>query len=83
MPELALGPTRSPIQWLLGLCMGVKWLGCEVNHSLPSKAKVKNVWSYTSVSLVCLCGVDSENVYLLPFSSLRERVCNTAHCRIV
>jgi len=24
---------------------------CETDHSLPSNAKVKNVWSYTSISL--------------------------------
>jgi hypothetical protein len=26
----------------------VKWLGCEANHSPPSRAKVINMWSYTS-----------------------------------
>jgi hypothetical protein len=83
MPTLTLGPTQSPIELLLGLCLGVKWLGFEVNHLLQSNAEIKNVWSYTSVSLVCLCGVDRQNIYLLPFSFLRERVCDTAHSRIV
>jgi hypothetical protein len=32
----ALGHTQPPIQWILG----VKWLGHEVDHSLPSSAKV-------------------------------------------
>ena len=83
MPTLVLEPTQSPIELLLGLYLGVKWLRCEVNHLRPSNAEVKKVWSYTSVSLVCLCGMDRQNIYLLPFSSLKERVCDTAHCRIV
>jgi hypothetical protein len=45
----ALGSTQPPIQWVLGtLSLGVKRLGREVDHSLPSSAEVKNVWSYTS-----------------------------------
>jgi hypothetical protein len=28
--------------------LGVKHPGCEPEHSPPSNAKVKNVWSYTS-----------------------------------
>jgi hypothetical protein len=27
---------------------GVKWLGCEADHSPPCSAEVKNAWSYTS-----------------------------------
>ena len=30
---------------------GVKWQRREVNHSTPSSAEVKNVWSYASVPL--------------------------------
>jgi hypothetical protein len=45
----ALGPKQSPIQWILGsLFLGVKRPGREADHSPPSSAKVKNVWSYTS-----------------------------------
>jgi len=29
--------------------MGVKWMRHEADHSLPSRAKVKNEWGYTSV----------------------------------
>jgi hypothetical protein len=37
-----LGPTQPPIQWVPGaLSLGVKWLGCEANHSPPSSAEVK------------------------------------------
>jgi hypothetical protein len=33
--------------WVLTL--GVKWPGHEADYSLPSSAKVKNEWSYTSI----------------------------------
>jgi hypothetical protein len=47
--RMALGPTQPPIQWVPGaLSLGVKWLGCEADHSPPSSTEVKNVWSYTS-----------------------------------
>jgi hypothetical protein len=38
----ALGPTQTPIQWVLGaLCLEVKWPGHESDHWLLSSAKVK------------------------------------------
>jgi hypothetical protein len=38
----ALGPTRPPIQWVLGaLSLVVKRPGREADHSLPSSAEVK------------------------------------------
>jgi hypothetical protein len=47
----ALGPTQSPIQWLMGaLSLGIKRLGREVDHSPPSSAEIKNEWSYTYTS---------------------------------
>jgi hypothetical protein len=42
------------------LSRGVKRLGCEVNRSPPSNTEVKNEWSYTSVSPLCLHGVDRD-----------------------
>jgi hypothetical protein len=37
-----MGHTKPPIQWVPGaLSLGVKWPGREVDHSPPSKAKVK------------------------------------------
>jgi len=37
-----------PIQWVPGAFPpGVKRLGCEVDHSLPSSAEDKNAWSCT------------------------------------
>jgi hypothetical protein len=54
----ALGPTQPPIQWVPGaLTLGVKRLGREADHSPPSSAKDKNVWSYTSTPSICLHGV--------------------------
>jgi hypothetical protein len=45
----ALGPTQPPIQWVQGvLSLGLKWPGCEADHSPPSSDKVKNAWSNTS-----------------------------------
>ena len=38
----------------------VKRPGREVNHSQPYSAEVKNGWSYSSIPLIRLQGVDSE-----------------------
>jgi hypothetical protein len=38
----ALGPTQPPTQRVPGaLSMGIKWPGCEADHSIPSTAEVK------------------------------------------
>jgi hypothetical protein len=53
-----LGPTQPPIQWVPGApSLGVKRPGREVEHSPPSRAEVKNAWSYTSTLPVRLHGV--------------------------
>jgi len=39
------------------LTQGVKWLGCEADHSHSSSAEVKNVWSCTSTLTVSVHGV--------------------------
>ena len=39
--RLALGPTQSPIQWVLRLSQGVKWAGNGVDYPPPSSAEVK------------------------------------------
>jgi hypothetical protein len=42
MSRTALGSTQPPVQWVPGtLSLGVKWPGCEADHSPPSSAKVK------------------------------------------
>jgi hypothetical protein len=53
-----LEPTQSRIQWIRGaLSLGAKRPVCEADHSPPSSAKVKNVWSYTSTPPICFHGV--------------------------
>jgi hypothetical protein len=56
------GPTQPPIQGVLwAVSGGVKWLECEADHSPPSSAEVRNVWSCTSTPtelsrlIVCTC----------------------------
>jgi hypothetical protein len=45
----ALRPTQPLIQGVAGaISLEVKRSGRETDHSPPSKAEVKNVWSYTS-----------------------------------
>jgi hypothetical protein len=45
----ALGPTKSPIQWIPGaLSPWVKRPGCEADHSPPASVEVKKIWIYTS-----------------------------------
>jgi hypothetical protein len=40
--SLALEPTQPPIHWVQGaLSLGIKRLGREADHSLPSSAEVK------------------------------------------
>jgi hypothetical protein len=47
------GPTWSPAENILtSVSPGVKQLGHEAEHSLPSSAEVKNVWSCNSTPQV-------------------------------
>jgi hypothetical protein len=48
------------------LSHGVKRLGSEADHSLASRAEVKNKWGYTSTPLIRLHKVERENFSLLP-----------------
>ena len=60
-PE-AVGPTHLPIQWVPGFFLsGVKGPGRDVDHSSSCNADVKNEWSVTLVSPVCLHGMDRYN----------------------
>jgi len=53
-----MGLTQPPTQYVSGaLTSGVKWPGCEADHSPPSNAEVKKAWSYTSISPLRLHGV--------------------------
>jgi hypothetical protein len=74
--RMALGPTQPPIQWVSGaLSLGVKRPEREADHSLPSSAKVKNAWSYTSIPryvfmVWCLVKHRDNFTYTLPFNPL-------------
>jgi hypothetical protein len=49
--RLAVRQSQPPTQLVAGaLSPEINLLGREANHSTPSSAKVKNVWSYTSYS---------------------------------
>jgi len=65
----ALGPTQSPIHWVLRT-LGVKQLGHEADHPTPLNAEVKTAWSCTSTPTVHLHGVvlskAQEQLYILP-----------------
>jgi len=60
MSSLVLGPTQPPIQWIPGaLSLRVKQPGHEADHSAQTSAKVKNVWSCTSIPPIHLHGMVS------------------------
>jgi hypothetical protein len=58
---LALASTQPSGKWVLGLFLGVKWLGCEANCSPPSSAEVSNEYSYTLISTICFHGMNRDN----------------------
>jgi hypothetical protein len=66
-----LGPTQPPIQWIPGaLFLVVKWPGREADHSPPSRAEVKNAWSYTSnpqYVFMAWCLIKRRETLPLPF----------------
>jgi hypothetical protein len=54
----ALGPTQPPIQCVtVAFSQGLKRLEREADHSPPSNAEVKNIWSYTSTPAIGFHGV--------------------------
>ena len=53
--------SQPPIQWVHGYFPGLKRPECHVGHSRPCSVEVKNEWSYTSTSPICLHGVDRDN----------------------
>jgi hypothetical protein len=54
MSKRALGPSQPPIQWvLMAVSPGVKWPGCEADHSPPPSAKIKNDELHY-ISSICL-----------------------------
>ena len=61
----------------------VKQQGCEVDHSPPAIAVVKNEWSYTFTSPVCLHGMDRENFTFILFTSLRFMITIRRNAKVV
>jgi hypothetical protein len=52
MSRPALGPILPPTQWYWDSFPGVKQLEHDADHSLPSRAEVKDDWSHTSTPLM-------------------------------
>ena len=52
--------TQPPSQWTPAFFPGGKATGCEVDHSPPSSAEVKNEWNYNSVPCIYLYGADRD-----------------------
>jgi len=50
MSKLALLPSQSSTERVPGTFPAVKQLGYKAEYSPPPSAKVKNAWTYTSVS---------------------------------
>jgi hypothetical protein len=49
--RVALGSTQPPLRWIQGaLSPEIKRPGLEANHSPPTVAEVKQMWSYTSIT---------------------------------
>ena len=44
------------------------FLAYEIDHSPPSTAEVTNEWSYTSMTPVCLLGMDRDNLLLTQYN---------------
>jgi hypothetical protein len=60
---LALGPPNLLFTEYDGAFLGLKRSVREVNYSSPSRAQVKNEWSYTSPPPVCLHGVKRDKIF--------------------
>jgi hypothetical protein len=64
MSRMALGPTQSPIQCVLGaLSVGVKRPGREADHSPPSSAKVKEcveLYLHPQYAFMAWCSVNKK-----------------------
>ena len=62
----AMGPIRSPVQWVLGLFPACKRLGVALTTHPPphlARRKLKKEQSYTSPPSLCLNGRLKEELY--------------------
>jgi len=74
----ALGHTLPPIKWVPRVCSPeARQLGPEVDHTVPSRAKVKAEWSHISTPHIRLHGVDRYrltftcNIFLLMLQPMK------------
>jgi hypothetical protein len=63
------GAHPGSFQQISGFFSQIKQPGREVNHSSPSSADVKHMWSYTATPPICLLGADREVFTFLPLPS--------------
>jgi len=45
----------------------LRWQRCGINYSLPSRAEIKNTWSYTYTPPVCLHGLERDYFTFIRF----------------
>ena len=68
-----LGPTKFPIEWVVGdFSKGVKPLMCEVDHLPSSSANINKEGSCTSAPPVCLTGMSRDNFHTFSICLTRE-----------
>jgi hypothetical protein len=70
LPDRLWGPPTLLLNGHLRSFPGIKQPEREVDHSPPTSTKVKNEWSYTSITPIALHGVDSDNYILLTYFHL-------------
>ena len=71
LPDWLWGPPSLIFHGNQGYFTGVKGPGRKIDTSLTSRVEVKKKWRYTSTSqLICLHGVDRENIPLPIFPSV-------------
>jgi len=61
LPDRLWAPLNFIFNEHQGSLLEVKHPGCDVDHSPPSSAEMKNELSYTFTLLICLYGVDRDN----------------------
>jgi hypothetical protein len=78
-----MGPRQLPIPWVPGPFPGVKRPERDVDHSPPSRAQIKTVWSYTSAHPIRLHDVNRNNITDTYFLYCDTAVCKLHFCQLV